>query len=787
MRKFKRLLAAILTAALAASLLVLPAGAAGSFSDVQDEATAVNADILRLMGVVSGVGNNQFNPGGSLTRAQFCTMAVKFLQRDSEARQYSTRTIFSDVPSSHWARQYINLAASIPVSEESGEGARTTYLVSGVGDGTFKPESNISMSEAVTILLRALGYSGKQAGAVWPQGYLDLAQSIGLTDGLAVGAFSEISRAQAAQLFVNALRCKTAKGEAYYKSLGDVPSEKSIILAVNVATDDGGSTGAVRTTNNSASEAYLPAGGSGNVPALQGKRGSLVLNDREEIVAFVPDDSTAITITLSGDAQAAFLKAAGGRQYTISGTAKVYNSASGEGKSYLEAYSTLTSGTQVTMYSEKGKIVAIYSTSSGTTVDSDAVVVMGTATTATFHQLTGGAANFNIIKNRQSIDLSQIKPYDVVTYDAISNTLVVSDLRLTAAYKDPAPTPKTPTTISIVGQKDVPVLSSAWNTMDDVKVGESVCLLLTADGKVAGIVKPNGKLRSTAIGMVSGSGVEIFLPNGGTMKLEGTVSNASNVENQLVSISASRDGFYASRLSTSGAPGDFNVNGMKLGGYTVTAGVRIYEQVQGGAMVEINQGDLASAVIPAGQIAGCHLNSSGMVDYIILNDVTGDAYEYGMMVGKATTVPGGVDENGNERPDSTHTDWTLVRGSGDIVFASSAGYNGRTGDMVGVVTGTPLSGGDGKTIKAIVRLTEIKVKASDFFESQGVPHVTVGGRTYRIADDVECCRGQGGSRSDLDWLSGTGAERLTAIKAYSSNLTIYVDPVGQQVRVIKAN
>ena len=61
---------ALLAAALAAGMLVpLPAGAAGtsSFQDVTDPATAVNADILRLMGVVSGTGGNAFHPNDKLT------------------------------------------------------------------------------------------------------------------------------------------------------------------------------------------------------------------------------------------------------------------------------------------------------------------------------------------------------------------------------------------------------------------------------------------------------------------------------------------------------------------------------------------------------------------------------------------------------------------------------------------------------------------------------------------------------------------------------------------------
>lgn len=65
----------LLAAALAVNL-ALPVTAAGtsSFTDVSDSNTALNADILRLMGVVSGTGGNQFNPNQVLTRAQFCTM-----------------------------------------------------------------------------------------------------------------------------------------------------------------------------------------------------------------------------------------------------------------------------------------------------------------------------------------------------------------------------------------------------------------------------------------------------------------------------------------------------------------------------------------------------------------------------------------------------------------------------------------------------------------------------------------------------------------------------------------
>lgn len=774
MKKLKRLTAALLTAALAMSLVVVPASAApGSFGDVSDQKTAVNADILRLMGVVSGTGDNRFNPGGNLTRAQFAVMVVNLLQKGEDTPRYATRTIFSDVRSGHWARAYINLAASTMISDGAGEGAQKIPLISGVGDGRFLPDENITMAEAVTILLRALGYTGDKAGAVWPQGYMNLAESVGLSGGVSAGAYAAISRAEAAQLFVNALKCKTAEGKPYYESLGTVAKD-TIVLAVGVPTDDGSASGAIRTTNNKdSSEAYLPAHGDGNVAALQGRRGFLVLNDKEDVVAFIPDDSVSSTVTIT-EAKPGYIKS-GVKEYTVSSNTKVYASGSMEGKDYLSVLNgdsaVLAPGTQVTMYSEKGKIVAIYSTGGTTTApDAEAVVVLTNASNATFHHLTGGGTNFNILKDRQSINMSQIKPYDVVTYDQVNNILVVSGLRLTAVY-DPQPTAKTPKTVK-AGGHEFTVLESAWDTIGDVKPGDSVSLLLTADGLVAGVLPATSQLRSTAIGTLSGGTASIFLPNGGTLELSGATSG-SVPDGHLVVVSATKSGLSVSRLPELRAPGAFQVGRLKLGDYTVSSGVRIYEQASNGVTQAVSRSDLSMESIPADKIATYHLNSSNIVDYIVLKDVTGVAYIYGMMVG-------GYDSS----TDKERYIWNLRSGSQDIKFSPTASYKGESGDMVAVVLGSNRK--DQATIRSVSKLLELKnVKREDFFERDGVSYVTYHGQTYRVADKVECfCSRSGNPVSKENWLTNPS---VAAIKEYSETFTIYVDNIGDQVRIIKAN
>ena len=803
----KRFLAAVLAAALSLSLMVLPAGAApGSFSDITDQNTALNADILRLMGIVSGVGDNQFNPGGTLTRAQFCTMAVSFLQKRDEAARYATRTIFSDVGSTHWARSFINFAAAYQVGGGSSEEEPSSGspLVSGVGDGRFLPDENITLAEAATILLRTLGYTGKQAGAVWPQGYIDLGRSVHLLDGLYGGALDPISRAEAAQLFVNALSCETAGGEVYYKSLGEPQGEKSIVLAVNVTTDDGSRTGAVRVVTGASVQSYLPAQGEGNPVSLQGRRGQLVLNDRKEIITFLPDSSTRITAVLDGKAGSGSFKGEDGKRYTVDENTPVYvadakeNSGYKDSVSYETAHKDMVSGTQVTMYAENGKIVTIFASTPGTNISTDAVVIRGNASAATFHQLTGGRDDFTIRRGRETIRLGDLKDYDVVTYDKSANALIVSDLRLSCVYGAAAPSPKDVEKITLkVGEPgseaktEFDVLESAWNTTNDFKPGDSVVLLLTADGKVAGMASPNSKVRSNAVGEISGDGVKIFRPDGGTLDLKGTPSNTGLTG--LVTVSANKTNLSVSRLSSSRAPGDYQVSDAKLGDLRVASDVRVYERANNNAMAEVKVDELPAAPIPADKIASYRQNSSGIVDFIVLEAVTGNAYEYGMMVSTTITETDREDEDNNPLPDLTTTTWKLTRRNGEeISFVPSVGYSGKSGDMVGVIAGNPRgdAGSNEKTLAAIIKLTEVKnVKSSDFFTSQDGQYVTTGGQTYRVASDVECCHSDGGSRpASVSWLDGeTGADRLNAIRAYSDDLTIYVDPVGRQVRIIKAN
>ena len=50
--------------------------------------------------------------------------------------------------------------------------AKGKNIISGYADGKFHPDRTVTVGQAVTILLRMLGYKDEDVGGVWPDSYM---------------------------------------------------------------------------------------------------------------------------------------------------------------------------------------------------------------------------------------------------------------------------------------------------------------------------------------------------------------------------------------------------------------------------------------------------------------------------------------------------------------------------------------------------------------------------------------------------------------------------------------
>ena len=640
--RFRRFLSGLLSAALVVGLLVLPpASAAGTsgFTDIADARTADAAEMLRLLGVVDGTGGTSFKPGGTLTRAEFCKMTVEIMGRGGEEPAQRSRTIFTDVGPTYWARGYVNLASSITIGGGTGEDASAgTRLIMGVGDGTFQPNRPITYGEAVTILMRVLGYSDGDVatGTNWYDGYVGLGQSSGLADGLTISGGDNITRGQAAILFYNLLFTESKGGDQIYlTTLGGSLENNAIILSTNATADDG-TTGSVLTTSGT----YKTDRATFD-ETLNGTRGQLVLDKEKKLLAVLPEEgSTLRSVTVMGTPEANAIPVLGDETISVTLQTPVYKSDSQSADTYEHVWTSLRSGTPLKLcFNGSGQLDYIYMSAGGAVVSDDNVLVAKNKPSGTsnpFASLSGGKTP-QIFKNGIPADLTDLRQYDVGTYDAGSNTLFVSDLKLTGLYENAYPNSNAPSTVTVMGA-EFSVLPSAIPDLAQFKVGDRMTLLLTTTGQVAGAVSTDvaksnavGVAKVTAGGEGSDGTAEITLLDG-LITLKGSTTGSEKLNGYLVTVSSGRRGYLTlSRVNGKGASGILNLTTGRVGTKALSEGARFFEQVGNGELVEIERSDITVDTVPANKITYVGYDWAGRVDKLVLDDVTGDRYDYGMI------------------------------------------------------------------------------------------------------------------------------------------------------------
>ena len=208
---------ALLAAALSVSL-VMPAGAVSS-------ATAVEA--MQALGIIAGDSSGDLNLTSPVTRAEFVTMMTAASPYKDTVGTGSGVSLFKDVKSGHWASQYIQLAV------EQG-------WMSGYVDGTFRPDSQITLEEACTALLKLLGYDSSSLAGAYPSAQLTKAASVGLRDDLSAAQGQTLTRQDCVMLFYNLLVSDGSDGSVYGTTLGYTVTNGEVDYSTLITADTKG-------------------------------------------------------------------------------------------------------------------------------------------------------------------------------------------------------------------------------------------------------------------------------------------------------------------------------------------------------------------------------------------------------------------------------------------------------------------------------------------------------------------------------------------------------------------
>ncbi len=174
-----------------------------SVLSVTSLATGEKNTTMQAIGIVDG----SENLSGQVTRGDFSEMLVNAsIYADTVGTGYGY-SLYTDVKSDHTQSAYIKTAVE--------NGWMTGYI-----DGSFRPDQAMKLEEAVSALIKLLGYTNEDLVGAYPYAHLSKASSLGLLDGVSAQQGQYISTDVAIDLVYNALLAETKDGKIHGESLG---------------------------------------------------------------------------------------------------------------------------------------------------------------------------------------------------------------------------------------------------------------------------------------------------------------------------------------------------------------------------------------------------------------------------------------------------------------------------------------------------------------------------------------------------------------------------------------
>lgn len=695
------------------AILILTAMCLSSFTAFAEWTN--EEDIMTLLSeleIMQGDPDGNYRLDNFVSRAECTKMAVMASAYKNSVAAGIKTSPFYDVPASHWASAYIQIAVS-------------KGLCKGYIDSTFRPDGTVLFEEAITIYLKILGYTDDDFGSSWPYGQVGIAKQIELTKGISKGIGEYLDRRDMMYLTYNLLNTNPKGGNSDYINTLDYSIIDDVILVSSPLDDSSVGSGKIFTTSGT-----FKVKDDFNYSNV-GKKGSLIVKNTDEAVSFIPSEQIIekynIYQILNGDV--IVMENSAMTTVDLDDTLTVYN------KTQKTSFGALAASVNV------GDTLTVYSNSAG--IKDYGVIkteeLKGPYTYKSASQITAwGLKNPTVTRNGSIAALSDLKANDIVYYSANIDGIWAYSKTATGIYEKALPNKDNPTSVVISNVTYKLESTQAWQKLSsggNIEYGDRITVLLGKNNDIADVLTGEPDT-AEVVGYFIESGKQqytrddnsVYVSNYAKLALpNGDISEYSvNADydtflNSVVKINFSGGtGKIARQTAKSGISGTVSYENRKIGNTPFASSVDIIdisttEPSKSGSYTKVFLQRLDGVNLSESDILYCSKNSAGEIKEMILKDVTGDMYSYGVVT-SAKEASGGLYLSGSYTID--------IGGNVTAMQTNSVVYNVISGQPARISTD---SRGMLQSLSALTRLDAVVSKVT-------IDSVTAGSKKYKLYD-----------------------------------------------------
>ena len=252
----------------------------------------------------------------------------------------------------------------------------------------------------------------------------------------------------------------------------------------------------------------------------------------------------------------------------------------------------------------------------------------------------------SVYRNDKTSASAELNKYDVYYYSESLQTVWIYTRRAAGRITAVSPSASAPTALTVAGSNYTlgsSAVASKISSLNGGGVGEVVTLLLGMDNEVADVITGEeadsvfyGVVQTATRSLVEDNGADV-LQKISVMCTDG-ITRTVNIDKSLnyptgwlVEISVTPEGEQVTAIESKSVSGTINDTATALGDYALADDVQILDTTSEGLAGTVRPSRIAGTKLNALAVRYYTLNEQGQIDRLILNDVTGDLWKYGVL------------------------------------------------------------------------------------------------------------------------------------------------------------